>query len=63
MNAFELIENIERVTADRVTGRFFPFYPSKNIDLIAWLTGWIEKGFLFIKLVHNIVVIGLISLI
>ena len=57
MNAFEMIENIERVTADQITGRFFPFYPPKNINLIAWLTSWIRKGFIFNKLVHNIVVI------
>ena len=46
MNASELIENMQKVTSNQVTGRFFPFYPSNDLNFLNWLSFWILKGFL-----------------
>ncbi len=45
MNSMELIENIENATQNKITGRFFSFYPQRDIDLTQWLIYWIQKGF------------------
>lgn len=44
MNASEMIDNIERVTSNKITGRFFPFKPSQYYRLSRWLSHWIRKG-------------------
>jgi hypothetical protein len=44
MNAAELIQNIENVTQNKVSGRFFAFYPPRDINLTQWLIYWIHKG-------------------
>ena len=45
MNSMELIENIESVTQNKISGRFFSFYPQRDINLTQWLIYWINKGF------------------
>jgi hypothetical protein len=47
MNSIELIKNIENVTQNRISGRFFSFYPQRDVDLTQWLIHWIHKGFYF----------------
>lgn len=44
MNSLELIENIERVTNGRVSGRFFAFYPPRDLTLPDWLAYWLRKS-------------------
>lgn len=44
MNSFELIENIERASDFKITGRFFSFFPQRDINLSEWLAKWISKG-------------------
>ena len=44
MNAQELIQNIENITDSQITGRFFAFYPPRDINLSQWLAHWIRKG-------------------
>lgn len=52
MNASEMIENVERVTEKKVTGRFFSFYPARNIDIFRWLSEWIKKGAIPVALLN-----------
>lgn len=44
MNARELIENVERASHARVTGRFFAFHPRRQVHLLKWLSFWLRKG-------------------
>lgn len=44
MNGAEMIENVNRITLDKISGRLFPFHSNKTIDLIEWLTYWMKKG-------------------
>lgn len=44
MNERELIENIECVTNEKISGRFFHFYPQRDVHLSEWLARWIKKG-------------------
>lgn len=44
MNEKELIENIERSTDKKISGRFFNFYPRRDVHLYEWLADWIRKG-------------------
>lgn len=44
MNASEMIKNIEKITSNAVTGRLFPFHPERRVNLINWLSYWIQKG-------------------
>ena len=49
MNAHELIENIQNVTSGKVTGRFFAFYPPREVSILNWLSNWIKKGKLLLN--------------
>ncbi|XP_043566920.1 uncharacterized protein LOC122560337 [Chiloscyllium plagiosum] len=40
----QLIEGAEKASEGRVTGRFFSFYPERNVDLTTWLASWMKKG-------------------
>ncbi|XP_048406006.1 uncharacterized protein LOC125461362 isoform X1 [Stegostoma tigrinum] len=40
----QLIEGAEKASEGRVIGRFFSFYPERNVDLTAWLASWMKKG-------------------
>lgn len=44
MNACELIKNIETTTDGKITGRFFAFWPTREINLAKWLAKWIRNG-------------------
>lgn len=44
MNANELIDNINRITSDKITGRLFPFNFSKTVNIVEWLANWMKKG-------------------
>lgn len=44
MSSFELIENVKRVTKNRVNGRFFAFYPPRDVSLSDWLAYWLRKS-------------------
>ncbi|XP_052233589.1 uncharacterized protein LOC127846407 isoform X1 [Dreissena polymorpha] len=42
--AEDLIEGITRVTRGAIRGRFFHFYPQRDVDLLKWLGHWIKMG-------------------
>jgi hypothetical protein len=44
MNELLLIQNIEKASGDQVSGRFFPFYPKRDVNFTEWLANWIKKG-------------------
>lgn len=44
MNAIELIENVKLVTNNKIIGRFFSFYPQRDVNILQWLSYWIKKG-------------------
>jgi hypothetical protein len=53
MNATELIRNIEITTDGKITGRFFAFWPPREVNLVKWLAKWIRNG-IFIQKIINI---------
>ena len=44
MNATEMLENIQKVTSNKINGRFFPFKLIQHNHLTKWLAKWIRKG-------------------
>ena len=52
MNAQELISNIETASDNQVTGRFFPFYPPRDVNLTPWLANWMRKGAVPVSLLN-----------
>ena len=42
--AEDLIAGVRSLSRGDVVGRFFPFFPSRDVDLRAWLSSWIEKS-------------------
>ncbi|XP_077983047.1 uncharacterized protein LOC144437889 [Glandiceps talaboti] len=40
----DLINGLNQLTEGRVYGRFFPFYPKRDVDLKEWLATWMRKG-------------------
>ncbi|XP_070575087.1 uncharacterized protein [Ptychodera flava] len=40
----DLIQSVSELTEGKVYGRFFPFYPKRNVDLKEWLAYWMRKG-------------------
>ncbi|XP_064599138.1 uncharacterized protein LOC135465742 [Liolophura sinensis] len=39
-----LIEGVVQLTKGEVIGRFFQFYPPRDVELLKWLAYWIKKG-------------------
>ncbi|KAK3610291.1 hypothetical protein CHS0354_029754 [Potamilus streckersoni] len=39
-----LLEGIEKLTRGAIKGRFFHFYPPRDVQLLKWLGYWIKKG-------------------
>lgn len=52
--AEHLIQGIETVTEGQVYGRFFCFYPEREVDILHWLGNWIKIGSCLIILVFTI---------
>ena len=52
MNANELIENIRNVSNNKITGRFFSFYPPRDANILQWLSHWIKKGAIPVALLN-----------
>ena len=42
--ADDLIAGVSSLTNGRIVGRFFSFFPARDVDLRAWLTAWIRLG-------------------
>ncbi|XP_077870178.1 uncharacterized protein LOC144363107, partial [Saccoglossus kowalevskii] len=40
----DLITGMEGLTEGRIYGRFFSFYPKRDVDLKEWLAYWMKKG-------------------
>ncbi|XP_005986799.1 uncharacterized protein LOC102360780 isoform X2 [Latimeria chalumnae] len=40
----QLIEGAEKSSSGEVVGKFFSFYPERNVSLTKWLATWIQKG-------------------
>ncbi|XP_046361788.2 uncharacterized protein LOC124138923 isoform X1 [Haliotis rufescens] len=42
--AEDLLHGIESLTQGRIRGRFFHFWPSRDVHLLKWLGQWMKKG-------------------
>ena len=40
----DLIDSMEKLTEGQIKGRFFSFYPERNVSLLHWLAKWIQRG-------------------
>lgn len=40
----DIIDGIKEVSNDQVTGRFFHFYPERDINICSWLKTWLFRG-------------------
>ena len=40
----DLIDSMEKLTEGQIKGRFFSFYPERNVSLLHWLAKWIQLG-------------------
>lgn len=52
MNANELIDNVRSVSNNKITGRFFSFYPLRDVNILQWLSSWIKKGAIPVALLN-----------
>ena len=39
-----LVEGVAGVTRGAIKGRFFHFYPQRDVELMKWLGHWMKKG-------------------
>lgn len=39
-----IVQGVETVTRGEVYGRFFHFFPQREVNLVEWLGDWIQKG-------------------
>ncbi|KAK7504557.1 hypothetical protein BaRGS_00004043 [Batillaria attramentaria] len=42
--AEELLAGVERLTKGELRGRFFPFWPPRDVQLLSWISLWMKKG-------------------
>ena len=40
----DLIDSMHKITEGQVQGRFFSFYPERQVSLLSWLASWLKKG-------------------
>ena len=40
----DIIEGVSKLTDGQIVGRFFPFYPSREVDIYWWLRKWLSLG-------------------
>lgn len=40
----DIIKGVTKLTDGHIVGRFFPFFPKRNIDLSWWLRNWLTLG-------------------
>ena len=39
-----LVEGVASVTRGAIKGRFFHFYPQRDVEILKWLGHWMKKG-------------------
>ena len=39
-----LVDGVATVTRGTIKGRFFHFYPQRDVELLKWLGHWMKKG-------------------
>ena len=39
-----LVEGVASVTRGAIKGRFFHFYPQRDVEILKWLGYWMKKG-------------------
>lgn len=40
----DIIDGIKQISNDQVIGRFFHFYPERDVDICLWLKTWLLRG-------------------
>ena len=40
----DIIDGIEEISNGNITGRFFHFYPERDMDICSWLKTWLLRG-------------------
>ena len=47
-----LVDGVSTVTRGAIKGRFFHFYPKRDVDLLKWLGHWMKKGWFYFKHIY-----------
>ena len=46
-----LVDGVTTGTRGAIKGRFFHFYPPREVELLKWLGHWMKKGEIYLKFV------------
>ena len=49
----DLIQSVIRITDGQIQGRFFSFYPERQVSLLPWLASWMKRGAVPIATLNN----------